>query len=69
MQVLQIPEKLGSLQIMTEDYIKAAHKRNLDVHVWTIDDIKDMKRLIEIKVDGIMTNYPDRLLELLNKSR
>lgn len=69
MQVLQIPKNLGSLQIVTEDYIKAAHKRNLDVHVWTVDDIKDMKRLIEIKVDGIMTNYPDRLLELLNKSR
>jgi len=69
MQVLQIPEKLGSLQIVTEDYIKAAHERNLDIHVWTIDDIADMKRLIAIKVDGIMTNYPDRLLELLNKSR
>ncbi len=69
MQVLQIPEKLGSLQIVTEDYIKAAHERNLDVHVWTIDDIEDMKRLIGIKADGIMTNYPDRLLELLNKSR
>lgn len=65
MQVLQIPEKLGSLQIVTEDYIKAAHARNLDVHVWTIDDIEDMKRLIELKVDGIMTNYPDRLLQLL----
>ncbi len=69
MQVLQIPEKLGSLQIVTGDYIKAAHERNLDIHVWTIDDIADMKRLIEIKADGIMTNYPDRLLELLNKSR
>lgn len=68
MQVLQIPEKLGSLQIVTEGYITAAHARNLDVHVWTINDIEDMKRLIDIKVDGIMTNYPDRLLELLNKS-
>lgn len=68
MQVLQIPEKLGSLQIVTGDYIKAAHSRNLDVHVWTINDIEDMKRLIAIKVDGIMTNYPDRLLDLLNKS-
>lgn len=69
MQVLQIPEKLGSLQIVTEDYIKAAHERNLDVHVWTINDIEDMKRLIKIKADGIMTNYPDRLLEVLKETR
>jgi glycerophosphoryl diester phosphodiesterase len=68
MQVLQIPEKLGSLQIVTEDYIKSAHERNLDVHVWTINDVEDMKRLIKIKADGIMTNYPDRLLELLKNS-
>ncbi len=65
MQVLQIPKKIGSLQIVTEDYIRAAKERNLDVHVWTINEIEDMKRLIEIKADGIMTDYPDRLLELL----
>ncbi len=68
MQVLQIPEKLGNLQIVTEDYIKSAHERNLDVHVWTINDVEDMKHLIKIKADGIMTNYPDRLLDLLKNS-
>ena len=65
MQVLQVPEKLGRLQIVSEDYIKAAHKLNLDVHVWTINDKNDMKHLIEIGADGIMTDYPDRLLEIL----
>jgi glycerophosphoryl diester phosphodiesterase len=68
MQVLQIPERLGTLQIVTEEYIKSAHERNLDVHVWTINDVEDMKRLIKIKADGIMTNYPDRLLDLLKSS-
>lgn len=65
MQVLQIPKRIGSLQIVTEDYIRAAKERNLDVHVWTINEIEDMKSLIELKADGIMTDYPDRLLELL----
>lgn len=65
MQLLQVPQRIGSLQIVTEEYIKAAKERNLDVHVWTINEIEDMKRLIEIKADGIMTDYPDRLLELL----
>ncbi len=65
MQALQVPKRIGSLQMVTKEYIKAAKERNLDVHVWTINEIEDMKHLIEIKVDGIMTDYPDRLLELL----
>ncbi len=69
MQVLQIPQRIGSLQIVDENYIKAIHERHLDVHVWTINDVEDMKRLIEIKADGIMTDYPDRLLELLRSER
>jgi glycerophosphoryl diester phosphodiesterase len=65
MQVLQIPERLGALQIVSEDFIATARKLNLKVHVWTINETNDMQRLIEMKVDGIMTDYPDRLLDLL----
>lgn len=67
MQALQVPEKIGSLQIINKEYVKAAHEMNLEVHVWTINDAEDMKRLIEIGVDGIITDYPDRLLGLLGK--
>ena len=65
MQALQIPQKLGGLQFVTKDFIDAAHKLNLQVHVWTINDKADMKRLIEAGADGIMTDFPDRLLEIL----
>jgi len=65
MQVLQIPERLGSLQIVSKDFIETARRLNLKVHVWTINDAEDMQRLIEMRVDGIMTDYPDRLLKLL----
>lgn len=68
MQVFQIPQKIGNWQIVTEDYVKALHERNLEVHVWTINEVEDMKHLLKIKADGIMTDYPDRLLDLLNKS-
>lgn len=68
MQVLQIPERLGSLQIVSKDFIETARKLNLKVHVWTINETDDMQRLIEMKVDGIMTDYPDRLLNLLGNS-
>jgi glycerophosphoryl diester phosphodiesterase len=65
MQVLQIPQRLGSLEIVSKDFIETARRLNLKVHVWTINDADDMQRLIEMRVDGIMTDYPDRLLEIL----
>lgn len=68
MQVLQIPERLGSLQIVSKDFIETARKLNLQVHVWTINETDDMHRLLEMKVDGIMTDYPDRLLKILGNS-
>ena len=68
MQALQIPENIG-FQIITKEFIEAAHERNLKVHVWTINQPEDMKRLLDLGVDGIMTDYPDRLLELLKNRK
>lgn len=68
MQALQIPEKIGSLQIVSKEFIETARRLNLDVHVWTINETADMQRLLETGVDGIMTDYPDRLLKLLNRT-
>lgn len=67
MSALQIPQRIGSFEIITKDYLKAAHESNLQVHVWTINKTENMQHLIELGVDGIMTDYPDRLLELLKK--
>ena len=67
MQALQVPENLGSLQVVSKEFVEAAHRRNLQVHVWTVNETADMQRLIEMGVDGIMTDYPDRLLNLLGR--
>ncbi|MEJ7847721.1 MAG: glycerophosphodiester phosphodiesterase family protein [Pyrinomonadaceae bacterium] len=67
MQALQVPEKIGALPIVTKQFIDAAHERKLKVHVWTINDTADMQRLIELGVDGIMTDYPDQMLNLLDR--
>lgn len=69
MEALQIPEQIAGIRIVTKDFVEAAHKRNLKVHVWTINEIADMRRLLEIGVDGIMTDYPDRLLTLVEQKR
>ncbi len=64
---LQVPEKYGALQVVNRRFVEAAHKRNLRVQVWTINDIDSMKRLLKLGVDGVVTDYPQRLLGTLKK--
>lgn len=68
MQALQVPEYAGGLQVLTRSFVEAAHGRNLAVHAWTVNEPGDMRRLLEMGVDGILTDYPDRLLALLGRA-
>ncbi len=65
---LQIPREFGGIPVVTEPFVKAAHMHGLAVHVWTIDEEDEMRELLEIGVDGIMTDRPTALGEVLNKS-
>ena len=47
--------------------VRDAHALNLAVHVWTVDDVQDMHRLLENGVDGIVTDRPDRLARVLHE--
>jgi len=69
MQALQIPEYAGGVRVVTKEFVAAARERNLQVHAWTINDEAAMRRLIEAGADGIMTDYPDRLLALLGRAK
>ena len=62
---LQVPLKFGFLDIVTSSFVNSAHCRGIDVHPWTINDPAEMRRLIAIGVDGIFTDYPDRLKQVL----
>ena len=64
-RALQGPETYRGLRVMTPGFIRAAHERGLRVDVWTIDSEADMRRLLGHGVDGIMTDRPDVLAELL----
>ena len=64
---MQVPENYGELQVADQRFIEAAHARNMRVQVWTVNDSEAMKRLLRHGVDGIMTDYPQRLIELLNR--
>jgi len=52
-------------QLATKSLIKDAHKNNMVVNLWTIDDPDVMKKFIDMGVDAISTNKPDVLLEVL----
>jgi glycerophosphoryl diester phosphodiesterase len=64
-RALQGPETYHGLRVVTPEFIRAAHERGLRVDVWTIDSEADMRRLLGYGVDGIMTDRPDVLTELL----
>lgn len=62
---LQVPLTFQGVTVVTEDFVRDAHARGLAVHVWTIDDREQMEWLIDIGVDGIMTNLPTLLQQVL----
>ena len=66
-EAVQAPEYRSGLHVLTRRFIDAAHNRNLEVHAWTINEEDDMQRMISLGVDGIITDYPDRLLTLLDR--
>jgi glycerophosphoryl diester phosphodiesterase len=65
--VFQIPMEKVGINLATKSLVKNAHKHNIAVHYWTIDDKETMRELIDIGADGIMTNYPHRLKEVLDE--
>ncbi|MGP9684609.1 glycerophosphodiester phosphodiesterase family protein [Halomonas sp. AOP25-F1-15] len=53
-------------QVIDADFIRQANENDLQVHVYTINETDEMERLMEMGVNGLFTNYPDRLLELVD---
>lgn len=66
-EAFQIPEFSGGLHVLTERFVESAARHNMDVHVWTVNEEEDMQRMIDMGVNGIITDYPDRLLEILGR--
>jgi glycerophosphoryl diester phosphodiesterase len=63
----QVPLQLGGRALVDERFIDAAHARGLQVHVWTVDDPDDCTAMLDLGVDGVMTDRPAMLRDLLEK--
>jgi glycerophosphoryl diester phosphodiesterase len=62
---LQLPRTSRGVRVIDRRLIDAAHSRGLQVHVWTVNDPEEMAELLDMGVDGIITDRPDLLKELL----
>jgi glycerophosphoryl diester phosphodiesterase len=61
----QVPVKQGPLTVVNRAFVERSHRLGLQVHVWTIDDAAEMERLLDLGVDGIMTDRPLVLRQVL----
>jgi glycerophosphoryl diester phosphodiesterase len=62
---IQLPVRQAGIPMVEPVMIRAAHRAGLAVHVWTIDDRAEMERLLDLDVDGIMTDTLDTLRGVL----
>ncbi|CAB4916299.1 unannotated protein [freshwater metagenome] len=63
----QVPVQLGGRPLVDERFLAAAHERGLQVHVWTVDDPVEVDRLLDLGVDGILTDRPTMLREVFTR--
>ncbi|WP_406859638.1 glycerophosphodiester phosphodiesterase [Streptomyces sp. HUAS MG47] len=61
----QVPESQGGIKVVDRRFVREAHARGLQVHVWTINDSERMNSLLDLGVDGIMTDHLETLRDVL----
>ncbi|HQT99295.1 MAG TPA: glycerophosphodiester phosphodiesterase [Acidimicrobiales bacterium] len=64
-QALQVPARFGETDVVTTRFVEVAHASGLAVHVWTINDRDEMERLLNLGVDGLITDRPALLASVL----
>lgn len=64
-QALQVPPDFRGIPLLTAKFVDQAHRDGMVVHAWTIDDAHEMHRLLDLGVDGIMTDRPTLLKSVL----
>ncbi len=63
--VVQVPVSYKGIPLVTRRFVRAAHARGAQVHVWTVDEAAEMTRLLDLGVDGLMSDRPTLLKEVV----
>lgn len=64
---LQVPVRYGAVPVVTAGFVRRAHRHGLQVHVWTVNEAAEMHRLLDLGVDGIVTDRADLLKAVLQE--
>jgi glycerophosphoryl diester phosphodiesterase len=64
---LQIPTQFGDRELVTPALLDHAHRHGVAVHVWTVNEEREMHRLLDLGVDGLVTDFPGRLRDLVRR--
>lgn len=64
---LQVPPDHEGMPLVTREFVDAAHRAGMEVHVWTINEEPEMERLLALGVDGLMTDFPARAFRLYRR--
>jgi glycerophosphoryl diester phosphodiesterase len=62
----QLPRRFGALTVVDETLLRTAHAGGREVHVWTVDDPAEMSALLDLGADGLISDRPDLLREVLH---
>ncbi|WP_243225724.1 glycerophosphodiester phosphodiesterase family protein [Microbacterium sp. CIAB417] len=65
---VQIPERQGPIRVFVPSLVRAAHRAGVEVHVWTVNDAADMRRLVDAGADGIVTDRADVAVRALSSA-
>ncbi len=66
-EAFEVPPRLGDLEIVTPRFLRESRGRNIRVYVWTVNEENQMRRFVDLGVDGILTDNPDQLLDVLGR--
>ncbi|TDD87092.1 glycerophosphodiester phosphodiesterase [Saccharopolyspora karakumensis] len=64
---VQVPARHKGLEVVDEPFVGLAHRWGVEVHVWTVDEPSEMLRLLDLGVDGLVSDRPDLLNRLLRE--
>ncbi len=67
MNVFAVPERFGNLRVITPRFVRAAKRRGITVQVWTVNEREQMNRMLDAGVDGIITDEPIMLIDVLQR--
>ncbi len=63
---VQVPRRRGAVRVVSPAFVRAVHRAGKEVHVWTVDDPDEMRELLALDVDGIVTDRCDLLCDIVH---